>query len=230
MPIDRTVSTKQGQRRRSADFLATFVGRQRGDCVILDLASRFEATRQACLVTVPAGAGAAMSTRLAHHHLGEPSMKQSIGVLLLLAVGQGSIDLAHGQGQGPYQVSGAVVVGGGYGYGARGGYYGYRGGYYGPGWRPYGAGVGVYLGAPLGGGWPWGPPAYYPPPVVYPPLVVVPPAPVYVEKGEAAAPSTYDGGDSLEPGYWYYCKDSGAYYPAVTQCSSPWDKVAPVTN
>ncbi len=121
-------------------------------------------------------------------------MKTSIGVLLALTLMQPAISLADG-----YRASGAVVVGGNYGYGPRGGYYGPRGGYYGPGWgRPYGGpAVGVYFGAPLGWGWPWGPPVYYPPPVVYPPLVTVPPPVVYVERADPGAPPVSGSEESL---------------------------------
>lgn len=155
-------------------------------------------------------------------------MKTSIAALLVLALSQPLISLADGQGYGAYRASGTVVVGGSYGYGPHGGYYGPRGGYYGPGWRPYGGpGVGVYFGAPLGWGWPWGPPVYYPP--IYPSVVAVPPPVVYVEKGESPPPLV-GGSGPLEPGYWYYCRERVAYYPAVTQCPSPWEKVAPLRN
>jgi hypothetical protein len=79
--------------------------------------------------------------------------------------------------------------------------------------------LGIYLGDP----WIYSP--YYP---LYPqrvivtpaPIVVTPPAPpVYVEQ-QAAVPT-------LEPGYWYYCNESKAYYPHVQQCSGNWVKVAP---
>ncbi|MCB1966572.1 MAG: hypothetical protein KDI64_11160, partial [Candidatus Accumulibacter sp.] len=107
-------------------------------------------------------------------------MKTLIGALLLLAFVQPNAALADGRGRGGTQVSGAVVVGGGYG--PRGGYYGPRGGYGGPRWGYRGGpAVGVYFGAPLGWGWPWGPPVYYPQPV-YPPVVTVPPPVVYVER------------------------------------------------
>jgi hypothetical protein len=68
------------------------------------------------------------------------------------------------------------------------------------------------------------PPYYYPPydPYYYPRTVVVPAAPpVYVEQNPppsaAPAPSSY----------WYYCADSGAYYPNVSECASPWQRVSP---
>jgi hypothetical protein len=89
-----------------------------------------------------------------------------------------------------------------------------------------GARVGVFIGAPLVGyGWygprPWYPPAYYyaPPAYVVPaPVVVAPPAPtVYVER----SPETASGS------FWYYCPDTQAYYPYVSRCASPWERVAP---
>ncbi len=141
-------------------------------------------------------------------------MKTSIVALLALALSQPTPGVAGGRGD--YRVSGALVVGGPGG--ARGGYHAYA-----PRWGYPGPRVGVYLGVPLlWGGWPA--PAYYPP--VYPPFVTVPPPVVYVERAEAA-PGT---GESLEPGYWYYCRERGAYYPAVAQCPGAWQKVAPVNN
>jgi hypothetical protein len=94
-------------------------------------------------------------------------------------------------------------------------------------------GVGVFFGAPL---YPYYyprayyPPAYYPPSYAYyPPTVVVPaPAspPVYIEQNApaAAAPS---GPSQAAGSYWYYCRDSQAYYPYVQQCASPWQQVVP---
>jgi hypothetical protein len=91
-------------------------------------------------------------------------------------------------------------------------------------------GVGVFIGAPL---YPYYypryyyPPAYYPGPYAYyPPTAVSPPAPpVYIEQNPAAsapsAPSQSSGA------YWYYCRDSQAYYPYVQQCASPWQQVTP---
>jgi hypothetical protein len=91
-------------------------------------------------------------------------------------------------------------------------------------------GVGVFIGAPL---YPYYypryyyPPAYYPGPYAYyPPTVVAPTAPpVYIEQNPAAsapsAPSQASGA------YWYYCRDSQAYYPYVQQCASPWQQVTP---
>jgi len=86
--------------------------------------------------------------------------------------------------------------------------------------------VGVFIGAPIAAyGWygprPWYPPAYYygPPAYVVPaPVVVAPPAPpVYVERAPASAAADA----------WYYCPDTRAYYPYVSTCASPWERVAP---
>lgn len=147
-------------------------------------------------------------------------MKTLIGALLVLALGQPAAGLA-----GPYGASGAVV----------------GGGYYGPRdrllwsarrllrprmatlWRSCGGCV--FRCAP---GLGVGTPAYYPPPLLYPSVVTVPPPVVYVEKGEANVPPVYGSGESLEAGYWYYCRERHAFYPAVTQCPSRWEKVAPV--
>ncbi|WP_291994813.1 hypothetical protein [Candidatus Accumulibacter sp. ACC003] len=147
-------------------------------------------------------------------------MKKSIMVLLAMSLAAPHFVLAGGGGRGGYEASGTVVVGGAYGYGPRGAY---RGGYGGGGYR--GPNVGVYLGAPVfwGGPWgPWGPPAYYPPPVVYPSVVAVPPPVVYVERTQAPASE-----QSLESGYWYYCRERGGYYPAIMQCPGAWVQVAP---
>ncbi|HRD89555.1 MAG TPA: hypothetical protein PK752_15055 [Accumulibacter sp.] len=163
-------------------------------------------------------------------------MKKTIGALLLVLAWQPVTTLADGRGYGAASVSGGAVVVGGRGgyygprggyYGPRGGYYGPPGGYYGPRWRPYGPSVGFYFGATPGWGWPWGPPVYYPPPVLYPPVVTVPPPVVYVERGADATPLEQDAGQALEPGYWYYCRANGGYYPAVMQCPGPWEKVVP---
>lgn len=146
-------------------------------------------------------------------------MKTLIGTLLALFLIQPTVVLAdRGFGGGVYPASGAVVVGGRYG-GPRG--------YYGPRWGYRGPSVGVYFGGPVPWGWPWGPPLYYPQPV-YPPLVAVPPPVVYIEKGDGGdETSVDDSAAALAPGYWYYCRESAAYYPAVMQCPGPWVQVAP---
>lgn len=71
-------------------------------------------------------------------------------------------------------------------------------------------GVGVVFGAPL----------WYPAPVYYPyyrPYYSAPaPAPVYIERDRDVAESSP---------YWYYCRESDAYYPYVKQCPGPWQHV-----
>ncbi|MDB5927157.1 MAG: hypothetical protein JWN13_6093 [Betaproteobacteria bacterium] len=76
---------------------------------------------------------------------------------------------------------------------------------------------GFNLGVPL-----YPPPYYYPPPAYYaPPPVVVPTAPpVYVERTPAESGSPSES-------WWYYCSESKAYYPYVTECPSPWQRVPP---
>lgn len=78
---------------------------------------------------------------------------------------------------------------------------------------------GFYIGVPLS---PWGypPPYYYPPPVYYPPRVIVVPAPqppVYIEQSQAYSADQF----------WYFCQQSGAYYPHVNQCPGGWIRVPP---
>ena len=77
---------------------------------------------------------------------------------------------------------------------------------------------GLFVGAPLYWGGYWGPyhPYYY-----YPPATVTAPVspPTYVEQ----APAT----PAPEPGYWYYCAESRAYYPYVNQCPGGWQQVSP---
>ena len=93
-------------------------------------------------------------------------------------------------------------------------------GYYGP---------RVTVGLGLGFGWPYygygyGYP-YYAPYAYYPPYY----APAYAPQ----QPSTYveQPAQQAQPqqpsGFWYYCNDSGAYYPYVKECASAWQRVAP---
>ncbi len=92
--------------------------------------------------------------------------------------------------------------------------------------------VGVYVGAPLL--WsPW----WYAPYPYYPQTVVVRPAApvVYVEQADAAAAPS--GAAMLAPApqaeapqqFWHYCADSKTYYPYVSTCASPWQRVIPHT-
>lgn len=56
------------------------------------------------------------------------------------------------------------------------------------------------------------------------PVVLTPPR-IYIEQAPArpAVPV-------LEPGYWYYCNEAGAYYPHVQTCTGDWIKVQPQTR
>jgi len=75
----------------------------------------------------------------------------------------------------------------------------------------------------------------YSPHVVYAPPIVYSSAPIYVER--PAPPIYVERNDqppqaATQPGatgdsYWYYCTDSSTFYPYVTQCASPWERVAP---
>jgi len=91
--------------------------------------------------------------------------------------------------------------------------------------------VGLYVGVPLVG---FGYRAYYPPPYYYPPYYYYPsyyPAPVvvqqqptvYVEQNPQPTPAAQPPADA----YWYYCADSGAYYPYVKECPAGWQRVVP---
>jgi hypothetical protein len=56
-------------------------------------------------------------------------------------------------------------------------------------------------------------PAYY-----YPP----PPPPEYIEQAPEAALQSQQ--------YWYYCPDTRAYYPYVSECAGGWQRVLPNTQ
>jgi len=78
---------------------------------------------------------------------------------------------------------------------------------------------GLYLGAPM-----YWQPYYYPPayPYYYPPTVVVPQSPpVYIEQGGQAEQAP------AGQGWWYFCRESNAYYPYVKHCPGGWEKVSP---
>ena len=98
----------------------------------------------------------------------------------------------------------AVSVGGGHGAG--------YGGRHSGGWRPaaYGSGWGGYYGPSYGYPYAAG---YYSPPVVYaaPPVITYarPPQPMVM----ASQP---------QPAVWYYCEESGQYFPYVQSCASGW--------
>ena len=74
-------------------------------------------------------------------------------------------------------------------------------------------------------------PYYYPPYPYYryyPAPLVVERAPVYVEQAPAPAqPQSSQVQPATPSGSWYYCNESGAYYPYVQECAGGWQRVAP---
>jgi hypothetical protein len=74
---------------------------------------------------------------------------------------------------------------------------------------------GVWIG-PVWGPW-WGYPAY-PYPYYESPPVVIQQQPAYEEQAPQPEPQQY---------YWYFCRESNAYYPYVKQCPGGWLKVVP---
>src|SRR6267154_4399008 len=64
------------------------------------------------------------------------------------------------------------------------------------------------------GPWWWDAPGCY-----YPPPVVVAPSPLYVQPSTAQMPAPAY--------YWYFCRESNAYYPYVGQCPGGWQQVNP---
>jgi hypothetical protein len=125
----------------------------------------------------------------------------------------------------------------GYGYGH---VHGHGGGHH---WNG-GPRIGVYVPAPVYRPHHYAPPrVYYAPPPVYhaprvihsAPLVYVPPVvysarsyppPVYVERNDLAVipPAPAPVADTAS---WFFCADSNTYYPYVTQCATPWERVVP---
>jgi hypothetical protein len=63
-------------------------------------------------------------------------------------------------------------------------------------------------------------PFYFPPPYYYPPPPVYYPPPAAYVAPSYPAPMP-------QSSYWYYCPESGAYYPYVRECPSGWQQVAP---
>lgn len=82
------------------------------------------------------------------------------------------------------------------------------------------------------------PPVVYAPPVVFSsgvhssrvyaaPVIVERAPPVYVERNDiASAPPPVEPAASAG-NFWFFCTDSNTYYPYVTQCASPWERVTP---
>lgn len=80
--------------------------------------------------------------------------------------------------------------------------------------------LGIIVGAPLGY---YAPPYYYAP--YYPPdITALPSPPVYIEQESSqSAPAQ----SQHNPGFWYFCAESQAYYPYVKECPTGWQRVAP---
>jgi hypothetical protein len=92
----------------------------------------------------------------------------------------------------------------------------------------HGPRVGVYIGPGWGWYYPYPhyvyPPAYY----TYPPVVVAPSGPpVYIEQGQAQAPTAEATPAQPQANYWYYCSKPEGYYPYIKQCPGGWQQVAP---
>ena len=73
----------------------------------------------------------------------------------------------------------------------------------------------------VGGAWYFYPAPIYP----YPDYV----ADIYYDPGMVAPPPEAPVAPvaGYQPGYWYYCPPSGAYYPYVQSCPVPWTPVSP---
>lgn len=77
--------------------------------------------------------------------------------------------------------------------------------------------------------WP-GPYLYYHSPApyyAYPPVVIQSAPQVYVEQAPAplAQAPVAPQAQPANPGDWYFCAPSRAYYPYVGECAEPWQRV-----
>ena len=73
----------------------------------------------------------------------------------------------------------------------------------------------------VGGIWYFYPTPVYPYPDPYqPPVVMVEQPQAVVVPAPVAPPAP-----AAAPQYWYYCQNPQGYYPYVSQCASPWQKV-----
>jgi len=102
----------------------------------------------------------------------------------------------------------------------------WHGGWYGPRYGWYGGSVGLYLGYPYWGAWP------YP---YYAPYVATYSYPVDVGVGTGSYTQLPEStpGAGTAPGsayYWYYCTDPAGYYPYIQNCSKDWMTVVPPTG
>jgi len=98
-----------------------------------------------------------------------------------------------------------------------------HGGFYrGPGVR-FGVNIGVPLFPYYGAPYAYAP--YYPP--YNPPVVIQSAPPVYVEQQGNAMASAPPAASAPASNDLFFCSDSKTYYPYVTQCASPWQRVTP---
>jgi hypothetical protein len=81
-------------------------------------------------------------------------------------------------------------------------------------------GVRFGIGIGIGPVWSWWGPPYYPYYYAEPPVVIRQQPPLYYY--EQQAPQVQE-----QPYYWYFCRESNAYYPYVKQCPGGWLKVVP---
>jgi hypothetical protein len=125
-----------------------------------------------------------------------------------------------------------------------GAWHGGHGGY----WHTGGAHWSFAVGVPLY--WPWYYPTYYPysypyygPAPAYYDYSAAPSSSVYVEQNPGGYAAPPEGGYAAPPGgyaapgpapvdpnagnWWYYCNESGAYYPYAKTCPGGWQRVPP---
>ena len=154
--------------------------------------------------------------------------KATIVLLLAFTTVAVSVSASAQRHQGRGGGGGHAYHGGGGGHAYHGG--GYRGGYYG---GNHYHGTRVSVGFAFGGPWWYGAgyypyyyPSYYYPSYYYPayggygypyPAAASIPGQVYVERDRDVA--------AADSPYWYYCRDSDAYYPYVKQCPGSWERV-----
>jgi len=91
-----------------------------------------------------------------------------------------------------------------------------------------GAGVGVFVGAPIiASPWWYNPDPYYGYGPYFPPVVQGQEQPsVYFEQ-QAPMGVGSSAPQAQAQQYWYYCQDSSTYYPYVQNCATPWQLVVP---
>jgi hypothetical protein len=94
-----------------------------------------------------------------------------------------------------------------------------------------GIGIGFGFGAPYYPHYPRYYSPYYHPSYYYPPYYYSPPPVTYIERPQAApglqaAPAPQaEPAAPAGPDYWFFCRESNAYYPYVGQCASGWERV-----